>query len=93
MQVPVLTSEALDRPLPDSLDITFYIAERYPRLLPEAHEQKIKGLLQELHALNYFSLSFGAQPQVAENMLAALDKRLKGNISEWYRETLEARRQ
>lgn len=43
--------------------------------------------------MNYFSLSFGARPQVAEYMFGALDKRLKGNISEWYRETLEAKRQ
>lgn len=92
-KVPVLTSEAFEKPLPDSLNITFYIAERYPSLIPAELQDTIKEQLLELHDLNYFSLSFGARPHQAEKLLIAVDERLKGDLSDKYRGALEHKRQ
>jgi glutathione S-transferase len=59
MQVPVLANAAvLGTPIADSLEITWYIADRYPSLAPAEHKEDIDHLLRDLHALNYFSLSF-----------------------------------
>jgi hypothetical protein len=49
-------------------------------------------LLKDLHALNYFSLSFSGGPGVAQGFKATAQKRLDGEmgeISEKYRKALE----
>ena len=92
-KVPVLTYPALGEPLPDSVDITHYIAERYPQLRPDEIAEEIKQHLLELHSLNFFSLSFGSRPQQAEALVAAIDERLKMDISDGYRKALEFKRQ
>ena len=63
--------------------------ERYPQLLPEAHKTETMTLLADLHALNYFSLSFPDRPQVAQAMVKLLNDRLQGDISDEYRKLLE----
>ncbi|OAL32032.1 hypothetical protein AYO22_00902 [Fonsecaea multimorphosa] len=90
-QVPVLYSPALlKKPIADSLEITEYMAERYPSLIPKEHEQLIRRLLVDLHALNFFSLSFPGRPTVAAGMKAAVVRRLQmPGISERYREALK----
>ena len=82
-----------EAPLPDSLNITFFMASIYPSLLPTAHDGQIKYWLKELHTLNFFSLSFAAMPKVAEGILNAVDARLAdSNISDRYRKALEFKR-
>lgn len=64
-QVPVLANAAgLTTHIADSLEITWYIAERYPSLVPAEHKEEINRLMRELHAVNYFSLSLGEKPHV-----------------------------
>jgi hypothetical protein len=80
----------LDAPIPDSLEMTFYMASRYPDLIPRAHEVQIRQLLIDLHALNYFSLSFPGRPAVAQGFKDAVLRRLAGpDVSDRYRKALE----
>jgi glutathione S-transferase len=57
-QVPVLTSPVLPTPLADSLDITKYLIQQYPSLVPEAYKEQILDLLEKLHQISYFSLTY-----------------------------------
>jgi glutathione S-transferase len=86
----VLNSTQLDKPITDSLEITFFLAERYPSLIPESHKKEITKLLVDLHALNYFSLSFPGREHVAEGFKQNVFKRLAADadISPRYRDAL-----
>jgi glutathione S-transferase len=90
-QVPVLAGAALHpAPITKSLDITMYVAELYSDLQPTAHKQHIARFLHDLHAINYFSLSFGAKPQHASAMKDAVLQRMnEPSTSQRYREALE----
>jgi hypothetical protein len=45
--------------------------------------------LHDLHALNYFSLSFPGKPQIAAGFKAAVEKRMMDpSISQRYRDAL-----
>jgi glutathione S-transferase len=84
-----LSSPSLDKPVADSLAITHYLASLYPSLLPPSHKERITKALQDLHALNYFSLSFAGRVHVAQGSKDAVMKRLEGEISDRYREALK----
>jgi hypothetical protein len=91
-KVPVLTSPSLPFPIADSVDITHYLAALYPSLIPPTHAYLITQLLQELHNLNFFSLSFANKPPLAQGYKAGVLRRLKGEageLSERYRKALE----
>lgn len=80
----------LPKPMAESLDITYFIAERYPSLLPEEKRDQIIELLNELHDINYFSPSFGSKPAAAKAQKAAVEEKLaQPGISENYRKALE----
>jgi hypothetical protein len=91
IQVPVLVSAgALDAPMPDSLKITFYLASKFPDLMPDAHAVQIRQFLTDLHALNYFSLSFSGRAGAAQIVQNPVLERLeKPGISDRYRKALE----
>ena len=91
IKVPVLAGIGhLQTPITDSLEITLYLMNLYPDLQPATHKQQILRLLHELHAINYFSLSFGANPHFAHSMKDDILQRMKvPSISERYREALE----
>ena len=59
--------------------------------MPSAYKEDITRYLQELHDLNFFSLSFAGQPGTAmtHGIVGAIQQRLEGNISQRYREALE----
>jgi glutathione S-transferase len=87
--VPVLSSPS-GVPLPDSLKITWLLADKYPELIPESHEIKIRQLLIDLHALNYFSLSYPTRPQVARALESTVEKQLERNdVTARHRKALE----
>ncbi|TVY87385.1 hypothetical protein LAWI1_G005630 [Lachnellula willkommii] len=91
IKVPVLASVALlPAPITDSLEITMYLAELYPNLQPKAHEQQIVRFLRDLHAINYFSLSYGTKPQFAGSLRDSVLQRMREpTTSQHYREALE----
>jgi hypothetical protein len=80
----------LAKPIADSLDITYYITTQYPSLLPENYKDQIVELLNELHSINYFSLSFASKPAAANAQKVAVEQKLaQTGISEKYRKALE----
>lgn len=89
MQVPALTSPSIEKPLVDSLDITYFLMKRHPQLQPEAFGAVIASLLADLHAINYFSLTFQGRPSVAQDLFKAITTKLEGDISTEYRKLLE----
>ena len=89
--MPVLASPGfLERPITDSLDITFYACERYPSLRPAEHREEIDRLLRELHDINFFSLSFTRRPQMATGFAKGVQEKMdRSDISPQYRSALE----
>ncbi|KAK4945197.1 hypothetical protein LTR10_015623 [Elasticomyces elasticus] len=88
-QVPVLASTSFDIPITDSLDMTLFLAERHPDLLPTDHREQSQSLLRDLHAINYFSLTFGDRPEMAAGNMRAIDQLLgHSDLSGRYREAL-----
>ncbi|KAK5456243.1 hypothetical protein LTS15_005562 [Exophiala xenobiotica] len=90
LQVSELVSPVLKKPIADSLDITWYLLDRYPDLLPQEHEGNIRDLLKAVHALNYFALSFHDRPKVTASFVKNIQDRLaRDDISDEYRKALE----
>lgn len=58
--------------------------------MPAEHEEEIRQYLKDLHALNYFSLSFPGRAHVAQGFEDAVNRRLADpDISNRYRKALE----
>jgi hypothetical protein len=74
----VLASPTLSRKIAGILEITFYLADHYPSPIPKTHESIIGKSLRELHALDYFSLSFPDRPHVAQGFETAVESALQG---------------
>ena len=74
--------------MPESVDITYYMAERYPALLPTDHEQDIKKFISKLHEINFFSLTFTGQPKVPQSWKKILQDELDSSPSERYRKSI-----
>jgi glutathione S-transferase len=89
--VPILFHQtALPESIHESLDITTYIMERYPTLAPKSHYGDTMRLLQELHSINYFSLTFSTKPQVAASLEGGVLELLEhGDITDRHREALK----
>ncbi|ETS87868.1 hypothetical protein PFICI_01696 [Pestalotiopsis fici W106-1] len=90
-QVPVLTNEQhLTEPMPESVDISYYICDWYPQLLPKEHEAVIRSLVQELHQINYGVLTFGPGSRHPTRLVAKVEELLEQpGLSESYRSALE----
>jgi len=84
-----LSSPSLDKAIADSVDITHYLSHFYPSLIPTSHKEQIIKGIHDLHALNYFSLSFPGRDHVAQGFKTGVEKRLSGDISERYRKALQ----
>lgn len=89
--MPVLAPVDSHKTLPDSLEITKYFAQSYPDLMPEPYKEKIISLLQELHGINFFSLTFTGKPGPTEARKESLQKQLESDISEKYRKAIEGK--
>ena len=84
----MLTSTLLSKAIADSVEITHFLADRYPSVIPASHKEQITELLDDLHAINYFSLSFPGREHVAEGFKNKVLKRLSGKVSYTYRDAL-----
>lgn len=91
MQVPVLGSpDAFTFPMAQTTNITSYVAGRHPRLLPPEHANKIKKALEDMHDLNFFTLSFRSSPKLAAGFADGVLRRLeRKDIGDEYRKALE----
>ena len=90
-KVPVLIHDTnLSRPMPESVDITYFLCDRYPQLLPDENKDQIKALIEELHTISFYALSFAGQPGIGIAHLAHIDKLLGSpNISQRHRDALQ----
>ncbi|KAI1383404.1 uncharacterized protein F4822DRAFT_76606 [Hypoxylon trugodes] len=89
--VPVLVNDkVLGKPMPESVDISLYIADWYPSLLPSRHKQVIEELLDELHQISYKLLTFGTQTTFPTTSVAWLrEQSQRPDISDAYRKALK----
>jgi glutathione S-transferase len=89
-EVPVLVSKQAEHILPDSRNITFKIAQYYPQLMPEEHADTIRRLLAELHAIDFYSLTFtGKYMFPCEIIATLLERRNSPDTSDRYRGALD----
>lgn len=80
-EVPVLAPASSDGhtldPIPDSVDITWFIAGRFPGLFPKEREMEIRRLVSILHEnINFFSLTFGGKQEMPQRNIALLESKL-----------------
>lgn len=90
-QVPVLANDdLLPKPMPESVDITWYLCDWYPSLIPAEHRTIIQEMIKELHEINYGVLTFGSGSEhplrLEDKIQQILDQ---GNISAEYGSALE----
>lgn len=100
-QVPSLTGPKLSAPLTDSVDISYWLCEHYPNLLPTDRESTIRDLFAKLHDIEIYSLSArpesvlpewrtsGVPPTAVDALLAKPDS----EVSPEYRKALEKKRE
>jgi glutathione S-transferase len=89
-EVPVLISKQDGHILPDSRNITFKIAEYYPQLMPGQHAGRIRHILADLHAIDFYSLTFTGKYMFPCGTIATLlERRNSAETSDRYREALD----
>lgn len=78
----------------DSHDIILWAAEQKPSLLPASHADRIMPLLNTLHGLSFFVLTFYGYEDRGDLIFDGIAERLAGeNVSESYRKALEHKRE
>jgi hypothetical protein len=86
----LVNPELFPEPLTESLDMAKFFISRYPSLsAPEQYLQEATDLLDELHDLDYFTLSFAHAPMIAETTMKSCEQRLAKATSQRYIDVLE----
>jgi glutathione S-transferase len=91
-QIPSLTGSILSQPLTDSLAISLYLAEtHYPALLPAAHADLIRELLDRIHRISGLSINNKkATPEMQKYNPSPVQEILaRTDISPEYRKALQ----
>ncbi|KAK7960708.1 hypothetical protein PG996_011350 [Apiospora saccharicola] len=93
-QVPAMTVEGRAAPITDSLDISYWLCDMFPHLLPQQHEATIRRLLRDLHAIEGISITIRRREGPEEDLIdPCVDKALaRDDISPEYRQALEAKK-
>lgn len=74
----------------ESLEITQFLGQFCPELYPKHLSDSITSLMDELHQITYFSLTYTKSPQRASHMENGVKKLLSDpDISDRYRKALE----
>ena len=87
--MPVIATIDETTIIPDSVEITKYLSESYPALIPSSHQKEIHALLEKLHSINFFALTYAGKPETQEKAKAFLEQKLRSDISQRYREAIE----
>lgn len=89
-KVPTLANDKLlSKPMPESVDISWFLCDWYPSLLPSEHETKIRQLVTELHEINYPILTFGTESKYPQKIRQKVEDLLsQPSISNEYRNAL-----
>ena len=75
--------------LTDSKDITLWVADQYPAVLPSQHKQEILSLVEELHTIPFGLLTFHHYGQRMDLITDFVGEKLHNpNTSERYRKAL-----
>lgn len=97
-QVPCLSFRDNRPPLTDSLPISWWVAERCPKLLGGRHEPEVRRLVADIHGFHAFALSVTDQEREeissssVDHFSTAADEALEREISPEYRKALEFKR-
>ncbi|KAK8022572.1 hypothetical protein PG993_013339 [Apiospora rasikravindrae] len=93
-QVPAMTIEGAASPITDSLDISFWLCNLFPQLLPSQHEATIRRLLHDLHAIEGISITIRRREGPEEDLIdPCVDNVLaRDDIGPEYRQALEAKK-
>lgn len=67
-EVPTLATVDRRSIIPDSVNISFCLAESYPRLVPSEHAGLIRRMLDRLHEISIFTLTMSGKPAVKRLM-------------------------
>lgn len=59
-QVPALTSASLASPLVESYDISKWLCEKQPELIPSEHRETIQSLMDKLYDFHAKTLTIGS---------------------------------
>jgi glutaredoxin 2 len=90
IQVPALVNVSSGEHLTETIDITRFLMSRYPALeAPEQDSQDAEEILTKLHQIEYFPLSFGQAPEVANHEIETCEQRLQTATSPRHVELLE----
>ncbi|KAK8091714.1 hypothetical protein PG997_002075 [Apiospora hydei] len=93
-QVPAMTVEGAVAPITDSLDISFWLCDMFPQLLPPQHEATIRRLLRDLHAIEGISITIRRREGPEEDLIdPCVDNMLaRDDIGPEYRQALEVKK-
>lgn len=89
-----MTIEGTATPITDSLDISYWLCNLLPHLLPLEHEPTIRRLLRDLHAIEGISVTIRRRDGPEEDLIDPCvdDALARDDISPEYRQALEAKK-
>ncbi|KAL6880982.1 hypothetical protein J3F83DRAFT_20242 [Trichoderma novae-zelandiae] len=88
-QVPALTSRALASPLTDSYDISDWLCERQPELVPEYHRNTIQSIMDKLYSFHAMALTIGPYEKKHGIPNRAAELLERKDLTEHHRRALE----
>lgn len=88
-QVPALTSPALSSPLTDSYDISKWLCEKQPELIPQKHQEMIQNMMEKLYSFHAMTLTIGPDERKHGILNRAAELLEKKDLTERHRRALE----
>lgn len=81
------------KPIPESVDITKYLAGSYPSMIPDSYGSEIGQLMDDLHGISFYAFTFAGKPQSTQATKARLEGLLREPISNRYRAAIDIKLQ
>ncbi|GFP53192.1 hypothetical protein TASIC1_0002037600 [Trichoderma asperellum] len=88
-QVPALTSAAFSSPLAESYDISKWLCEQQPELIPEEHREAIESLRDKLYSFHAKTLTIGSDQKKHGIPNRAAELLERKDLTESHRRALE----
>lgn len=90
-QVPALTSRALATPLTDSRDISEWLCEQQPELVPDHYRATIQSIMDKLYSFHAMALTIGREEKKHGIPNRAAELLEQKDLTEHHRRALELR--
>lgn len=87
--MPALTSPALASPFTDSYDISKWLCEKQPELIPEDHREIIQKMMEKLYSFHAMTLTIGPDERKHGILNRAAELLEKKDLTERHRRALE----